>query len=83
VTTAGATPSADVAAVQAGDEAAFAVLVEWHRRELHVHCYRMLGSFDEADDLVQEVFLRSWFLGQFLWSGMDYIGEPTPFDVFR
>jgi RNA polymerase sigma-70 factor (ECF subfamily) len=52
--------AAVVAAVQAGDESAFAGLVGRHRRELHVHCYRMVGSFDEAEDLVQEVFLRAW-----------------------
>jgi hypothetical protein len=35
-------------AARAGDETAFAALAERHRRELHVHCYRMMASFDEA-----------------------------------
>ena len=38
----------------------FEQALERHRRELHVHCYRMLGSFDEAEDALQEAFLRAW-----------------------
>jgi RNA polymerase sigma-70 factor (ECF subfamily) len=42
----------------------FAAAAESHRRELQVYCYRIVGSFSEAEDLVQETFARAWGVGE-------------------
>jgi RNA polymerase sigma-70 factor (TIGR02960 family) len=51
---------------RAGDGEAFRDLVDLYRRELHLHCYRILGSVQDAEDMLQETLLAAWRgLGQF------------------
>src|SRR3712207_9367920 len=56
----GADEATFIAAVRSADTARFALLTERHRRELQVHCYRLLANYEDAPDVTQENVLRAW-----------------------
>lgn len=64
-------PADLLAAARAGDHAAFTALVMPHHRALHLHCYRMLGSLDQAEEALQETWLRAW-------RGLDTYADRAP-----
>src|SRR6185503_505351 len=53
---------------RAGDQEAFRELTDPYRHELHLHCYRIVGSTQAAEDLVQETLLAAW-------RGLEHFGE--------
>jgi hypothetical protein len=78
----GADEATFIAAVRSGDTARFALLTERHRRELQVHCYRMLANYEDAQDLTQETFLRYRLLNIAVLHVVDgKIAELTGFDA--
>jgi len=56
----GADEATFIAAARSDDTTRFALITERHRRELQVHCYRMLANYEDAQDMTQETFLRAW-----------------------